>query len=114
MSAWEQASTMLDLLANLESNEAWSAGLAPDSPVELDPDALEGWIDRLASLPGQSDTIQVMRRVIPLFRAAVRSGKPFSESSGLGPRLLDAARDAASLAGVEITTALEIRGCTEV
>jgi len=114
MSAWEQTREMLDVLANLSTDEAWAAAQAPDSPITLDPEALDRWIDQLASLPGQSDTVQVMRQVIPLYRAAVRSGKPFSEASQVGIRLLEAAKDAASLAGVEISTALEIRGCTEV
>lgn len=112
--AWDSVRETLDLLSGLTSDDIWAAALAPDSPVKLDPDALDASIDQLAGLPGQSDTIRMLRALVPLYRAAVKSGKPFAESSGLGLRLLTAAEDASSLAKVEIPTVLEILGCTGV
>ena len=109
--AWEQTAETLDVLGALTSDEAWAAALAPDSPVKLDPEAFAGWIEVLSTLPGQDDTAQVLRAVVPLYRAAVKSGKPFSEASNLGRRLHDSAQDAAALARAEIVTAMEIRGC---
>jgi hypothetical protein len=112
--AWDSVRQTLDLIVGMQSDDAWAAALAPGSPVKLDPDAFAASIDRLAGLAGQSDTIKVLRSVVPLYRAAVKSGHPFAETSGLGQKLVVAADDANVLAKVEIPTALDILGCTGV
>lgn len=109
--AWRLTREQLDLLSALTDDETWAAARKPESQLTLDPDALARAIDLLSTLPGQSDTIDLVRQVVPLYRAALKSPAPFADASNVGPRLLELAQNADAIAKVEIQNAIEVAGC---
>lgn len=109
--AWTFTKEQLDLLSVLTDDATWAAAHEPGSGLTLDPEALDRAIDTLATLPGQAETVQLMRSSVPLYRAAVKSSAPFTEASGVGPRLMELAHSADAIASVEIPNAIEVAGC---
>lgn len=109
--AWTFTKEQLDLLSVLTDDATWAAAHEPGSGLTLDPEALDRAIDTLATLPGQAETVQLMRSSVPLYRAAVKSSAPFTEASGVGPRLVELAHSADAIASVEIPNAIEVAGC---
>ena len=86
----------MQLLLSMNSDEQWANLSSPDSPVKLEPDKFRAAVETLSTLPDPVDgTFKKPSEVIPRFRemadlldAATQSGKPFSDGSGTGPKIV--------------------------
>jgi hypothetical protein len=89
------------LMIQLKDDAQYAVFTGPNATVKIDPVALRADADKLATLPppiagavmGPAQYADDLRKAADLLDAGIKSGKPFSDNSGTGQKLLDLANN---------------------
>lgn len=113
----------INFLLRLDSDEAYTRLTDPEiaRAFRMDPDRLRRDLDVLSTLPDcasedsiclpLSQSLPELREMADLLEANLASGRPFSDGSGGGEKLLAMAQSAAVVCLVTIEDAVEQAGC---